>query len=396
MSVISRILMGTPLYGETNLRIIFGITLVAIMGVSSITPAFPRIATDLEVTPEQVGLLITAFTLPGVFLTAVLGVLADRFGRRRILIPSLFLFAIAGTACTFARDFELLLVLRLFQGIGGASLGSLNITIIGDLYTGKERAAAMGYNASVLSIGTASYPVIGGALATFGWYYPFLLPLLAIPVGLLVIFRLNNPEPEQATELGAYIERAWNSVKQQQVIGIFLLFIATFIILYGPYLSYLPFLIGNRFGGSAFLIGGIFSVGSFSTAITSAQLGKLSSRFNSRSLLRTSYVLYLISMLAMPLVPTLWALPIPVILFGTAQGLNIPTLQSLLAGYAPIEHRAAVMSLNGMVLRLGQTLGPVIMGGIYALAGLNATFFTGMGVSMIMMGVVWKVLSDDS
>ena len=60
-------------YRDTNLQIIFGVTLMAVLGVSSITPAFPRIVKELNITPQAVGSLITAFTLPGVLLTAVLG-----------------------------------------------------------------------------------------------------------------------------------------------------------------------------------------------------------------------------------------------------------------------------------------------------------------------------------
>jgi len=149
-------------YRDLNLQIIFAITLMAVLGVSSISPAFTSVSQRFNISETSVGLLITVFTLPGVFLTPVFGVLADRWGRKKVLVPSLFLFAIAGGACAFAPNFNILLLFRFFQGIGAASLGSLNQTLIGDIYTGKERAAAMGYNASVLSIGTASYPVLGG------------------------------------------------------------------------------------------------------------------------------------------------------------------------------------------------------------------------------------------
>ena len=154
---------------------------MAVLGSSSVSPAFPKVVAELGVSPGQVGLLITVFTLPGVFLTPVAGVLSDKFGRKTVLIPSLLLFGVAGGACALARDFELLLGLRVLQGVGAAALGATNVTLIGDLVAGRERTAALGYNSSVLSTGTASYPAIGGAPATFGWYYPFALPLLAIP-----------------------------------------------------------------------------------------------------------------------------------------------------------------------------------------------------------------------
>ena len=94
-----------------------------------------------------------------------MGIIADLFGRKKVLVPALILFAVAGGLCLLARDFKTLLVLRFFQGIGVAPLSSLNVTVIGDLYTGKKRTAAMGYNQSVFSVGAASLSTVGGALS---------------------------------------------------------------------------------------------------------------------------------------------------------------------------------------------------------------------------------------
>ena len=77
------------IYLDTNLQIIFGITLTYIMGVSSITPAFPRIVNDLNISAKDVGLLISVFSFPGILLTLFLGIVADRWGRKRIIIPFL-------------------------------------------------------------------------------------------------------------------------------------------------------------------------------------------------------------------------------------------------------------------------------------------------------------------
>jgi len=123
---------------DRNLHIIFGVTLMAVLGTSSVSPAFPEVQEVFGVSRGQVALLITFFTLPGVLLTPVMGALSDRFGRRRILIPSLLLFGLAGGACALARNFELLLALRALQGAGAASLGALNITLVGDLYGGRR------------------------------------------------------------------------------------------------------------------------------------------------------------------------------------------------------------------------------------------------------------------
>jgi MFS family permease len=93
-------------YKDHNLHIVWGVTLMAVPGTSSITPAFPTIVRELGVSSGQVGLLITVFTLPGILMTPLLGVLSDRYGRKKILVPALLLFGIAGGACAFARDFK--------------------------------------------------------------------------------------------------------------------------------------------------------------------------------------------------------------------------------------------------------------------------------------------------
>ncbi len=383
-----------PLHLDPNLHVVFAVTLMAIMGVANITPAFPRIARDLGVTSKQVALLITYFTLPGVILTPILGVFADRWGRKRILGPSLFLFGIAGTACAFVRDFDLLLGLRFLQGVGAAAIGALNMTIIGDLYSGKERTTAMGYNASVLSIGTAAYPLIGGALATIGWFYPFFVSIAAVPVGFLVIYTLRSPEPRNRQPLAAYFADVWRVVRKPSIVGLFFCGLVTFIILYGSYLTYLPFLIATEFEGTPFVIGFILSTSSISTAITASRLGWLAGRIPEKKILAAGYLLYAVSLALIPFVRHMWLLLVPTILYGVGAALNIPNVTSLMSAFAPVNQRAAIMSLNGMVLRMGQTLGPMVMAGVFGIWGFRGVYAAGAILALGMFAVAGIIVEQ--
>ena len=380
--------MSNKLYLNKNLQVIFSVTLIAVLGVASITPAFPKIEKELNISEQEVGLLITVFTLPGVILTPILGVLADRFGRKKILIPSLLLFGIAGFSIFFIRNFHLLLIFRLFQGVGAASLGSLNVTLIGDFFEGGDRATAMGYNASVLSVGTASYPAIGGALATIGWYFPFLLPVLALPIAFVVIYTLDDTKQNNQQNLKDYLINAWQSIKDKRVIGIFIASIFTFILIYGAYLTFFPFLLDSDFSAPPLAIGLMMSAMSLTTAVTSTQVGKLSAKYSDKILLKFAFIIYTLSMVLIPLMSSLWLLLIPLVLFGIAQGLNIPSLQTMLTNLAPVENRAAFMSLNGMVLRLGQTIGPLIMGFVFTLAGIAGVYFAGAAFALLMFFLI--------
>jgi len=296
-------LSQVKLYKDRNLQIIFCVTLMAVLGVSSITPAFPVIVEELHISKTDVGMLLIAFTLPGVILTPFMGILADRFGRKRMLVPCLFLFGLAGGACALSSEFNTLVMLRVLQGIGAAGLGSLNVTIIGDLYSRKRRAEAMGLNISVLSIGAASFPLIGGALATFAWNYPFFLPLAAIPVGILTLCSLHSPEPRNRQSLQEHLGSVWSHLKNIKVASAFAAGAIFFIILFGPFLTYFSLFLGISFNASPIIIGAILSSMSLTTALISSQLGRMVKIMSGTNLVKLGFAILALSLVFLPFMP---------------------------------------------------------------------------------------------
>jgi MFS family permease len=371
-------------YRSPELQAIFGITLMAVLGVSSIAPALPRIAETLGVTASHVGLLVTAFTLPGVVLTTVAGILADRYGRLRVLMPGLCIFSIAGVACVFATDLRVLIVLRVLQGTGASAIGSINVTLIGDLFVDRQRTTAMGLNASVLSIGTATYPAIGGALAMLAWSAPFALAIFALPVAVLAVRRLHAAPKGHKADLNDYFGGLWTIVRQREVMALFFASTAIFILLYGAYITFLPFLMAGRFDSTPLGIGLLMAGLSISTAVTSANLGRLAEWLGEMMVMRAGFIVFAVGLALVPLVPIVWALAAPAVLLGFSFATTIPVVQVLLAAVAPVDRRGAVMSLNGTVLRLGQTLGPPVMAVVYRLAGIDAVFFSGATFALFL------------
>lgn len=358
------------------------------MGVSSITPAFPLIIKHFNLTVEQIGYLITSFTLPGILLTPLMGILADRYGRKKILIPSLVIFGTAGFLCSLQTTYENLLIMRFFQGVGAAALGTINITLLGDLYEGKERVKAVGYNASVLSISTASFPAIGGLLALFHWSFVFYLPLLVFPFALLIIARLKTPRIEKDISLNTYLGNVWKIVNSKKVFGLFLINIMIFIILYGAYLSFLPILMESRFQSDSFVIGVTMALMSVTTAICSSQLGRVRKAVSSQNLLYLSSIVYMLSLTILAFALNWAALILGVMLFGVAHGFFLPNIQSALVGMAPISERAAFMSINSMVLRIGQTIGPVAASLFYINESLKPVFLLTAAIALLMVLII--------
>jgi predicted MFS family arabinose efflux permease len=371
-------------YRNRNFQIVCSAGLMMMMGVSIIVPAFPRMAESLGVTEQSIGLLITASTLPSFILTPLAGVMADRLGRKRLLVPSLFLFGIFGVSCAFAPDFKILIVLRVLQGIAGAPMGGVTGAIIGDLFSGQKRAEAMGLNTTIMYVGYIIYPLIGGALADLAWNYTFLPFGLTVPLGFLALAFLRCPEPESEQSLRDYLGEALHYLKSLKVLWLFSASVLTYVLLYGAYLTYFSLLLGGRFQASSFTIGMFISAVGLVTAVAASQVGRLSKRLSVASLITGAFVIYAFAMAIIPASPNLWLCLLPTLIFGIAHGLNLPSQQVIAAGVAPLEHRAGFMAISGTMIFLGMTIGPPIMGLVFSLANLNITFLAAAVIALII------------
>ena len=100
----------------------------------------------------------------------------------------------------------------------------------------------------------------------------------------------------------------------------------------------------------------------------------LSSRFLEKTLIRASFLVYAVASGAVPLVPNVWKLFAATVILGVAQSLNLPNAFSLLTAASPKENRGAFLALNSTILRLGQTVGPLLMSAAAAGFGLGGAY----------------------
>ena len=147
-----------PPVSLAGLVLVLCVALMGVMGVSITLPILPKQGAVFHQDAAGVALLITCFTLPSAFMTPVAGVLADRFGRKAVLLPGLLLFACGGMGCAFSDSFENLLAWRAIQGLGAAPLGILYGTLVGDFYKEADRPKVMGMVGATISFGTALVP----------------------------------------------------------------------------------------------------------------------------------------------------------------------------------------------------------------------------------------------
>jgi MFS family permease len=134
---------------------------------------------------------VSAYFLVGIFVSPCIGLLADRIGRKRVLVPALGIFSLTGPAGYVAPDYLALLVLRGIQGTA-AALFVTTVTVVDDLFEDARRNASLGANIAVLSVGAAVFPTLGGALAAVAWNAPFLMYALGLPVALFALWVLED------------------------------------------------------------------------------------------------------------------------------------------------------------------------------------------------------------
>jgi predicted MFS family arabinose efflux permease len=101
---------------ESELQVVLTATAMAVTGIYAMSPILSALTGPFGVSDARIGAVITAYTAPSVVLVPLVGLVADRFGRRRLLVAGLLLFGLAGAAVALTTDFTVVLVLRVVQG----------------------------------------------------------------------------------------------------------------------------------------------------------------------------------------------------------------------------------------------------------------------------------------
>ena len=174
------------------------VTVTGILANVLVAPALPDIQVAFDASGAAVGAIVAFASLPGIVLAPALGFLADRFGRRTVLVPCLVVFGAGAIAVMAAPTLAFLLLGRFLQGCGSAGMVNLAVVILGDTFKGGERARAIGRNAAVLTASLAIFPLVGGALTTIGgWRLAFAPCLVAFVVAIGVIRILPADRPSE-------------------------------------------------------------------------------------------------------------------------------------------------------------------------------------------------------
>jgi len=363
-------------------------TVVAPLDSPFISPVLPSVQAALALTDAQTGLLITSLAIPGIILAPVIGILADRFGRTRVLTVCLAGYGLAGGAIALGPPFEAILGLRLLQGAFGSSiLTGLAMTLVGDFYDGPHQNTAMGVIGGATNLAVAVFPVVGGTLADVDWRLPFAVYLVSVLVAAAVYVGLEEPPVDRVSMDASYLADAVRAVPIGRALVLYGAAFWSFFLLFGA-LTAVPLVLAAEHGLGAGRIGLITTVGLLVAAFVSVLNGRLAAYVSNRTLIAAGFVSYGLGLSLAGVSQSQVAITAALVVFSFGHGLSFPAVASGIASLTGPRFRAGVMSLRTSMLMVGQAIGPWLFPLVGTRVGY-APVFSGAGALSIALGVLW-------
>jgi DHA2 family multidrug resistance protein-like MFS transporter len=388
--------------------------------------ALPVIARELGASPAASVWVINAYQLTITILLLPLAALGDRVGYKCIYIPGLALFTIGSVGCALGGTLDLLIVARVFQGIGAACIMSMNAALVRATYPARMLGRGIGYNAMVLSMSAAIGPTLAAIiLSVASWQWLFLINL---PIGIaaLVVGRKALPDPHghgkpfdwpsallsaammglivfgaetfarESSPLGidmiaagiaagvALVWREWSKPSPLMPldllrIPIFSLSILTSVVSFGAQmLAYvaIPFLFQSVLGRTVFATGLLMTPWPLAVGISAPIAGRLADRINAGLLGGIGLAIFALGLFFLSRLGAhpsdfdiTWRMAVCGLGFGFYQSPNNRTIVSS----APKPRSGAAGGMLATARLLGQTTGAVAVGVAFHLVGVQVT-----------------------
>jgi len=160
-------------------------TFMLLLDVTIVIVAQPAIQSELHAGFSDVQWVLDAYALTLASLLLTSGVLADRYGRKRLFQIGLVIFTLGSLLCGVAQDPLMLIVSRSGQGVGGAIMFATSLALLGHSFRGKDRGVAFGVWGAITGVAVAVGPVLGGVIVTdWSWRGIF---LVNVPIGVIAV-----------------------------------------------------------------------------------------------------------------------------------------------------------------------------------------------------------------
>ncbi len=333
------------------------------MAVVALIPVLPLLLREFAMVPGGSVLVPMAITIPALsvaLFSPVAGWLADRLGRRLLLIASLFSYTLVGLLPVALADLYQIVLARIALGLAEAAIMTCSTTLIGDYYSGERRERWVAIQVAVASVSAIALVAAGGALGElFGSRGPFWLYVLALPVALGCALILFEPE---ATPAG--------TAPKARVDGISGLVLITFCIgflFYTVTVQLGPLIVATGVASPA-IIGFAAAGANLGVTLGSLLFGRLKALSGER-LLATGLPLVAIGYAGIAVTARFHVIVAAAVIICIGSGLMLPTMLAWVLRRLPPETRGRGTGLWTGAFFLAQFSAPVAVAALSGLLG---------------------------
>ncbi len=384
--------------------------LIDVLGIGLLIPVLPQLVTelaggDLAAGSSYYGWFIAAYAAMQFLFAPVLGGLADRFGRRPVLLVSLLGAGIDYLVMAVAPNLTLLFIGRVISGVTGANITAAN-AYIADVSPPHERAKNFGLIGATFGVGFIVGPALGGLLAGLGLRAPFYaaagLALINWLYGFFILPESLRPELRRefswrrANPIGSFRSLGRYSLVRDLAFtyvcfGLAQNAMTATWVLYTTY----------RFGWDPLLNGvSLAVVGVFSALVQGVLVRLFVARFGERTAILVGILMAAVSFVAYGLSPFGWALYIGIAV-GSLGGLAGPSSQSLISRSVGADEQGEVQGALASLLSLTGVAGPLVGTALFAyftsarspIALPGAPFFVGSALLVVALVVTLRAFA---
>jgi len=350
---------------KSTLPILFSIIAIDVIGFGIVIPVLPFYADEFGASGLVLGLLFTSHAAMQAIFAPIWGRLADRIGRRPVMLGT-----IAGTSGAllllgFADSLLQIFVARILSGVFAANI-SVATAYIADVTDEDERTRWMGMVGACFGVGFIIGPAIGGPLALLGYGVPMLVAGgLAAVNFVYAIFVLQEPASHRASVSAGASSSRLQVLSEPAIRNLCLTyFLFTFAVTQLE--TIFAYFMKNRFDYDVLGVTGILiAMALVMAGIQGGGMRPLVARFGEKSLLVGGIALMALSFAIVPWAPVVGLLMVPLLGSAIGRAVSQPSLMGLASFEASASNRGAVMGTFQSSASLARVLGPLAAGALY-------------------------------
>ena len=338
------------------------------------TPVLPLFAAQLGATPADIGWIVIASTIPGILISFPAGAISDVFGKRRVIVASLVVFATAPFLYLPVTDGWQLMAVRFYHGFATAIFNTVATAALAAQYP-QRRAAVLSTYSSMTIAGRSVAPFLGGFLISVASFQSVywacaISGMLAFAVGLMLP---TEPAPPLRDVRFPHFFAALRDVLSSRVIMLTSIVEAAQFLVFGAVEAFLA-LYAAAAGVPAWQIGIILGAQLLSVIVVKPLMGDLSDRFGRRAIIFPGLALGVVSIALVPLTDNVYALSALSVLYGAAFATVTSATTALVADATKNGQLGASVGVLRTIMDVGQTVGPVLTGFVIAVWGYDVAF----------------------